>query len=243
MKIIGFMLLFMLFCSEAFASVIWYEKPFDISKMKYIVILNIEGNREFEEAEELLQSKVEDKFSKVYFTVLKPNKESGSVSSTDHIFKNFTNEKERSKAVCEYTGADAYIVGRVLENSVESFVSPRTESYVTIKKCSVDEEERSSDRKLGELALGMLFGDPELFVSDYDRTYDVVEEKVKHVIPEKQQFLRHFLVEFTVYNHTGRKMFVMKTAFHKMKSEQELFDYATDYLVRALKDAKKGKIR
>lgn len=224
MKSLLFTLLLMMISSSVFADAhIWYDKYAGIDKIKKVVIFPVEGTKNIVGVEDVWKDFLTKRVKGTYFTLLQPENTQMSLimeANTEYekLLKPFSTEQERAKAVKDITGADAYIVCKIRDNSVQRDWSPEKTCYVTIDEYTVES------------------GGPDGYKKYNESSYE------KRFVVEGQYVYLHLLnLEYCLYNTFGQKIMLMNNQLQEYgTSEKDQFEDLLKEFAKELQKAKKN---
>ncbi len=203
---------------------LWYDRYAGLENIKKVVILPIEGEKDFFEAEGYLDEKLEGKIEDTYFSSVAPaNRASEDIlAPSDHyeffLHTQFADEKERAAAVRERLAADAYLVCRVRENRVQTDWSPETYTTVTITNYMYER------------------GGPH-----GDRRYNEHSYTTGHLIPGGYVYLHCLDLDWALYDAEGNPLMLYNTGLKQYgTSEVRQFKELLKEFAREMKDARKA---
>lgn len=224
MKSLLFTLLLMMISSSVFADAhIWYDKYAGIDKIKKVVIFPVKGTKNIVGVEDVWKDFLTKRVKGTYFTLLQPENTQMSLimeANTEYekLLKPFSTEQERAKAVKDITGADAYIVCKIRDNSVQRDWSPEKTCYVTIDEYTVESGGSDGYKKYNE--------------SSYEKRFVV----------EGQYVYLHLLnLEYCLYNTFGQKIMLMNNQLQEYgTSEKGQFEDLLKEFAKEFQKAKKN---
>lgn len=218
-------LLLLLISTNAFAhSHVWYDKNAGISSMKKIVVFPLEGIPSYTDAYNALVQTLSGRIKNMHFTMLyQPNSQARILMQSNDrlksLLKDFPTEEARAQAVQEATVADGYLVCRIREDRTQIDMSPETSTYVTME----DYTEES--------------GGP-----NGSRRYDDSSYETVHIIPAKPVFLNLLNLDYTLYDHEGKKVMLVQNNMQNYDlSKENLYKELFKEFAKELKNANKDK--
>ena len=224
MKSLLFTFLLMMISSCAFADAhVWYDKYAGIDKIKKVVVFPVEGTKNIVGVEDFWKDFLSKRVKGTYFTLLQPENNQMSLimeTNTEYekLLKTFSSEQDRAKAVKDITGADAYLVCKIRDNSVQRDWSPEKTCYVTIDEYTVES------------------GGPDGY-----KKYNESSHEERFVVEGQYVYLHLLNLEYCLYNTSGKKIMLMNNQLQEYgTSEKDQFEDLLKEFAKELQKAKKN---
>ena len=224
MKSVLFTLLLMMISSSVFADAhVWYDKYAGIDKIKKVVVFPVVGTKNIVGVEDVWKDFLTKRVKGTYFTLLQPENTQMSLimeANTEYekLLKTFSSEQDRAKAVKDITGADAYLVCKIRDNSVQRDWSPEKTCYVTIDEYTVES------------------GGPDGY-----KKYNESSHEERFVVEGQYVYLHLLNLEYCLYNTSGQKIMLMNNQLQEYgTSEKDQFEDLLKEFAKELQKAKKN---
>lgn len=224
MKSLLFTLLLIMISSSVFANAhVWYDKYAGIDKIKKVVVFPVVGTKNIVGVEDVWKDFLTKRVKGTYFTLLQPENTQMSLimeANTEYekLLKTFSSEQDRAKAVKDITGADAYLVCKIRDNSVQRDWSPEKTCYVTIDEYTVES------------------GGPDGY-----KKYNESSHEERFVVEGQYVYLHLLNLEYCLYNTSGQKIMLMNNQLQEYgTSEKDQFEDLLKEFAKELQKAKKN---
>ena len=210
--------------SSVFANAhVWYDKYAGIGKIKKVVVFPVVGTKNIVGVEDVWKDFMTKRVKGTYFTLLQPENTQMSLimeANTEYekLLKTFSSEQDRAKAVKDITGADAYLVCKIRDNSVQRDWSPEKTCYVTIDEYTVES------------------GGPDGY-----KKYNESSHEERFVVEGQYVYLHLLNLEYCLYNTSGQKIMLMNNQSQEYgTSEKDQFEDLLKEFAKELQKAKKN---
>lgn len=210
--------------SSVFANAhVWYDKYAGIDKIKKVVVFPVVGTKNIVGVEDVWKDFLTKRVKGTYFKLLQPENTQMSLimeANTEYekLLKTFSSEQDRAKAVKDRTGADAYLVCKIRDNSVQRDWSPEKTCYVTIDEYTVES------------------GGPDGY-----KKYNESSHEERFVVEGQYVYLHLLNLEYCLYNTSGQKIMLMNNQLQEYgTSEKDQFEDLLKEFAKELQKAKKN---
>ena len=214
----------MMISSSVFADAhVWYDKYAGIDKIKKVVVFPVVGTKNIVGVEDVWKDFLTKRVKGTYFTLLQPENNQMSLimeTNTEYekLLKHFSTEQDRAKAVRDITGADAYLVCKIRDNSVQRDWSPEKTCYVTIDEYTVES------------------GGPDGY-----KKYNESSHEERFVVEGQWVYLHLLNLEYCLYNTYGQKIMLMNNQLQEYgTSEKDQFEDLLKEFAKELQKAEKN---